>query len=301
MVIIVFTFLIATYHLLNTLITLHQLHKAGALKPNASGQVLGTVLAAAIFEYLLIFVYILVVGRVDKDFILLDYVRPALFALWGIFQCSCLFSISLMWADVYIKSVKMGKSGGGIAKLKKFINVGVVFTGLVIGLSFIGLFPILISNLYTVFVMVVVGIAYIVAGKKLADMLTPKDPSAAGASSAIAASNEIRRTSRTIAYFAFAFIVGLFGSTQSAVSGGQGAGVITWIFVNIFVLSGLGMQARIVLYIRFGNRKKLKKAGFKDGLKSSWLKAMTKSASVSVTPETEKAEGSGISSASSGP
>jgi hypothetical protein len=276
MLVTVFSFLIASYHLFNTLRTVFQLRKAGALKWNASGQVLGTVLAAVTFEFLIISVYIFAISGVDKDFILVDYVRPVLFGLWGIFLCSCLFSISLMWADVYTKSVKMGSAGGGkIAKLKKFINGAVILTGLVIGGSFIGVVPLMLSNLFMVFVMITVGIAYIVAGKKLADSLAPADVSQPGATSAIAASNEIRKTSKSIAYFAFAFIIGLLISNQAAAIGGQGAGVITWAFVNVFILCGLGMQARIVLYIRFGNRKKLNKAGFKDGMKSSWLRALS--------------------------
>jgi hypothetical protein len=245
-------------------------------------------------------VYLLVVCEADKDFILVDYARPVLFAVSSIFQCGALFSISLMWADVYTKSVKMGKAGGKIVKLKKFINVMVIFSGLIVGLSFV-IGASSISALYTCLIMIGLGITYIWAGKRLADILVPKDAKTGGAASAIAASNEIRRTSRALALYMFLFAIGLLGYVVTIAGGGQAAGALTWALVNLFLLSALGMQARIVSYIRFGNRKKLNKAGFKDGMKISWMKAMTSSVSTSVTPETEKAEGSGISSASSGP
>jgi hypothetical protein len=139
-----------------------------------------------------------------------------------------------------------------------------------------------IVALWMVFVLLVSGGAYLIAGKKLANILAPKDANAAGATSAIAASNEIRNTSRTIAYLSFFFVISLIGYSQSVENGGQAAGVITWSFVNAFLLSGLGMQVRIVRYIRFGNRKKLIKAGFSNGMNSSWMRS---SASSTVAPE----------------
>jgi hypothetical protein len=172
-----------------------------------------------------------------------------------------------MWADVYTKSLKMSSGGGGkIAKLKKYINVAAIFTGSIICFGF-AFGVIVVATLWILINTLLLGGTYLWAGKKLADVLAPKDAKAAGAASAIAASNEIRRTSRIVAYFAFGFVVGLLGYSQTVEKLGQAAGMLSLSLVCFFLFCGLAMQARIVLYIRFGNRKKLNKAGFKDGMR----------------------------------
>lgn len=255
--------------------TAYQLSASGALEWNVSGQVLFYTTMAELFLSILYLLYLIFILGEDKDFFLLDNVRPVVFSVFAIFLIAALLEISLMWAEVYSKSQSMGKAGGAIGWYRVFIYLLVFLSAAIIGVGmFIGQTS--IAALYMFVVLTIVGFAYLVAGRRLADTLAPIDDKAPGANSAIAASNEIRRTSKAVAIMCFVFILLLLGYSVSLQRRGQEWGFITWLFVNGFLVVSIFMANRIMNYIRFGNRKKLAKAGYLSN-HNIWLKQMKSS------------------------
>lgn len=121
-----------------------------------------------------------------------------------------LLEVSVMWADVYTKSKKMGADSDNVVKLKKFVAVIIVLSFFIImGCLLTGLT--MVAGAWAALVLIGISIEYWKGGSGLAAILMPSDPSAPGASSAKAAADQILKTSKAIPLVNFFFILCLGG------------------------------------------------------------------------------------------
>jgi hypothetical protein len=206
------------------------------------------------------------------------------FGFFAVAQIGALLEVSLMWADVYSKSVKMGAQDNTIANLTKLVGSLIVMTfvivmgGLLLGKS-------TIAAGWIILLLISVAGAYFRGGSQLARILAPANPDAPGADSAKAASDEIKTTAVYIPIYNVGFFFGLVGysiTVQRPLTG-----PVSFICVTTFLQCASFHQMRLLYYCRFGARKKLAKAGYK-GFRSSLMSTMSSS---SVEPEDSDSRG----------
>jgi hypothetical protein len=125
--------IITLFSVFNTYTTMFQLYKAEALLFNASGITMILVALAATMETWLIVVYTIELqGLTDPVYALNDGVRPAVFGFFAVAEMGALLEVSVMWADVYTKSTKMGSDSDQVAKLKKAVSVLIIMSFFII-------------------------------------------------------------------------------------------------------------------------------------------------------------------------
>jgi hypothetical protein len=287
-VVLVFT-CVATFQ---THLTMYQLYKVGALQFNASGITITFTTLGSIAQLVLIIVYLVELqGVTNPAYVINDTLRPAAFGYFAVGMLSALMEVSLMWADVYMKSKKMGAENDTIGKLKKLVFTLIVMSFfMVVGPLLVGLT--LIAGAWAALILIAVAIGYYRKGKQLSTLLMPADANAPGATSAKAAANEILSTSKTIPFYTGIFITFLgahFVTVQRPATK-----AISMICVFGFLLTACALMVKLMLYVKFGARKKLHKAGYK-GFRSSAMSTLASS----VAPS-EEDTGSTASTVSSG-
>jgi len=264
-------------------LAMFQLVKVEALLFNASGITMVLTALASLCELCLVIVYLAELqGLTSPVYSMNDAVRPTIFGYFAVSMMSAMLQVSLMWADVYMKSKKMGADNDIITKLKRavaatiFMSFIIVMGGLLTGLT-------LAAGGWAALVLIVISVAYFKEGKKLSQLLMPADASAPGASSAKAAADQILVTAKAIPFNNIFFIIFLGGHFVTVQRPSTKA--LSMICVFGFLIMAVAHQFRLLYYVKFGARKKLHKAGYK-GFRSSLMSTM--SSSSSVAPEDGK-------------
>ena len=224
-------------------------------------------LAATYFEVALNIIYLAELNMWVDNYLLLDGARPTIFGFFAVSQVGALLTVSLMWADVYAKSVKMGAGDNTIAKLRKVV-------GVIIGLTFFVVVGGMVSGLVMVagawcaILIIAITWSYWTKGRALATLLAPSDPDAPGSSSAKGASDAIHSTSVQITYANCLFLLGLgahFVTVQRPATG-----PVSMLAVFVFLTVAVLHQNKMLQYVQFGNRKKLAKIGY-NGFRASLM------------------------------
>mmetsp|Transcript_1505 Transcript_1505/g.2726 ORF Transcript_1505/g.2726 Transcript_1505/m.2726 type:complete len:430 (-) Transcript_1505:93-1382(-) len=266
----------------NQYMTMYALYRAEALLFNASGITMVLVALSATMESWLIIVYLIEIqGLSDPVYSFNDGVRPAIFGFFAVAEMGSLLEVSVMWADVYTKSKKMGADSDNVVKLKKFVAVIIVLSFfIVMGCLLTGLT--MVAGAWAALVLIGISIGYWKGGSGLAAILMPSDPSAPGASSAKAAADQILKTSKAIPLVNFFFIICLGGHFVTVQR--PATGPVSMICVFGFLIFAVVHQFRLLYYVKFGNRKKLTKAGYK-GFRTALMSTMTATSTSSVAPD----------------
>eukprot|EP00520_Triparma_pacifica_P010007 CAMPEP_0118662618 /NCGR_PEP_ID=MMETSP0785-20121206/16929_1 /TAXON_ID=91992 /ORGANISM="Bolidomonas pacifica, Strain CCMP 1866" /LENGTH=418 /DNA_ID=CAMNT_0006556177 /DNA_START=46 /DNA_END=1299 /DNA_ORIENTATION=+ len=272
------TLIITGFSVFHTHRTIFQLVKVEALQFNASGITMVFTALAALCQFVLVIIYLAELqGVTDPVYKLNDSVRPACFGYFAVSLMSAMLEVSLMWADVYMKSKKMGSDDNTIAKLKKAVYIVISMTFIMVLVPLLmGLTP--IAGAWAAFILISISIIYYRKGKQLSSLLMPADATAPGASSAKAAADQILITAKAIPINNGVFILFLGGHFVTVQRPASKA--ISMICVFGFLIMGVAQQFRLLYYVRFGARKKLHKAGYK-GFRSSMMSTLTSS----VAPE----------------
>ncbi|GMI31151.1 hypothetical protein TrRE_jg11441 [Triparma retinervis] len=274
-----------------THLTMYQLIQVDALQFNASGITMVFTALASVSELVLMIVYLVELqGLTDPAYIMNDTIRPTAFGYFAVSLMSAMMEVSLMWADVYMKSKKMGADNDTIAKLKKVVFTLIVMTFfMIVGPLLVGLT--LVAGAWAALLLITISIAYWRKGKQLSGLLMPPDANAPGASSAKAAADQILATAKSIPGLCAVFI--LFLGAHFVTVQRPATKSISMICVFGFLLTACALQVKLLLYVKFGARKKLHKAGYK-GFRSSAMSAMTSTVAPS---EDEGSVASTVSSA----
>ncbi|GMH88654.1 hypothetical protein TrST_g13647 [Triparma strigata] len=265
---------ITCFSVFNQYLTMYQLYKAEALMFNASGITMILCAIAATMESWLIIVYTVELqGLASPSYSFNDGIRPAVFGFFAVAEMGALLEVSVMWADVYTKSAKMGAESGKVDKLKKavaaliFTSFFVVMLGMLTGLT-------MVAGAWAGMVLIGISVAYKKGGYKLSQLLMPSDPNAPGASSAKGAAQQILFTSKAIPWINAVFI--LFLGAHFVTVQRPATKSLSMICVFGFLIMAVVHQIRLLYYVKFGNRKKLAKAGY-AGFRSSLMSTMTTS------------------------
>jgi hypothetical protein len=112
---------------------------------------------------------------------------------------------------------------------------------------------------------------------RLSKLLMPADPDAPGASSAKGAADQILMTSKAIPRINAVFILFLGGHFVTVQRPATKS--ISMVCVFGFLIMAVVHQIRLLYYVKFGNRKKLLKAGYK-GFRNTLMSTMTSTSSV---------------------
>ena len=172
---------ITCFSVFNQYITMFQLYRSEALLFNASGITMVMCALAATMEAWLIISYLVEFqGLADPAYSFNDGIRPAVFGFFAVAEMGALLEVSIMWADVYTKSKKMGADSDNVAKLKKFVGTiillsfFIVMGGMITGAT-------MAAGVWAALVLIGISFGYWKEGKALALILMPADSSAPGA------------------------------------------------------------------------------------------------------------------------
>lgn len=199
-----------------------------------------------------------------------------MFGFFAVAEMGALLEVSVMWADVYTKSAKMGAGSDNVLKLKKAV------TGLIIATFFVVMMGMLtgmtlVAGAWAGLVLIGISVAYNRGGHQLSKLLMPPDPDAPGAASAKAAADQILTTSKAIPRINAVF-VSLLGAHFVTVQR-PATKSLSMVCVFGFLIMAVVHQIRLLYYVKFGNRKKLAKAGYK-GFRSTLMSTMTSTSTV---------------------
>ncbi len=281
----------SSFHMIKTMF---QLWTAEALQFNASGITMLLICNASICEFLLAIVYMIEIGSyADPPYKLNDSLRPTIFGFFAVAQMGALLEVSVMWADVYAKSTKVGgqDNSGKVEKMKKQVGATIIITFFIVVVPLM-LGQTIIAGGWAALLVIGITISFWIGGRKLASLLMPSDKNAPGSSSAHAAATEIKKTATAIPIQNTIFLIGL-GSHFAFVQRPH-TGPASMFGVFLFLIVAVSHQFRLMYYVRFGNRKKLHKAGFK-GFRSSLM------STVSSAVEPDESKGSVASTVASDP